>query len=145
MVHCSNCGQKLEENYNFCPKCGTRTSGGFAAGAVDPWEDVRKAWSTAMDEMNKAFSRASEETKKAFEGTKKEAKWQDVKGTIAATMDEMSKAFSKAAEETKKAIDEAKKEGKWQIASRKKIECPNCGTPNMAESKFCSKCGKPLT
>lgn len=106
MVHCSNCGQKLEENYYFCPKCGTRTGAGITAGAADPWEDVKKAMATAMEEMNKAFAKAAEETKKAFE--------------------------------------EAKKEVQWQASSRRKIECPNCGAPSMAGSKFCSKCGKPL-
>jgi len=144
MVHCSNCGQKLEENYNFCPKCGTKTGVGITAGASDPWEDMKKAMATTMDEMNKAFTKAAEETKKAFEGAKKEARWQDMKGTLATTMDEMNKAFTKAAEETKKAFEEARKEAKWQVSSRRKIECPNCGAPNMAESKFCSKCGKPL-
>jgi hypothetical protein len=106
MVHCSNCGQKLEEKYNFCPKCGTRTGAGITAGVADPWEDVKKALAGAMEEMNKAFARAAEETKKAFE--------------------------------------EAKKEAQWQASSRRKIECQNCGAPNMAGSKFCSKCGKPL-
>ncbi len=144
MVYCSNCGQKLEENYNFCPKCGTKTGVGIAAGAYDPWEGVRDGWSKAMEEMDKAFTKASEETRKAFEGAKKETRWQDVRGTLATAMDEMSKAFTKASEETRKAYEEAKKEGKWQVSSRKRIECPNCGAPNMTGSKFCSKCGKPL-
>jgi len=145
MVHCSNCGQKLEENYYFCPKCGTRTGATITSGAAEPWEDVKKSWSKAMEEMNKAFAKAAEETKKAFDEAKKEARWQDMRGTLATTMDEMNKAFAKAAEETKKAFEEVRKEAKWQVSSRRKIECPNCGAPNMAESKFCSKCGKPLT
>ena len=106
MVHCSNCGQKLEENYYFCPKCGSKTTAGTTAGVADPWEDMKKAFAEAMEEMNKAFAKAAEETRKAF--------------------------------------DEARKEVHWQVSSRKKLECPSCGAPNISGSKFCSKCGKPL-
>ncbi len=70
--------------------------------------------------------------------------WEDMKKAFAEAMEEMNKAFAKAAEETRKAFDEARKEIQWQTGSRKKLECPSCGTANLHGSKFCSKCGKAL-
>jgi len=66
MVYCSNCGQKLEEDFYFCPKCGARTVAGKAAGVKEPWEDMREAFETAGEEMRKAFQKAGEEMRKAF-------------------------------------------------------------------------------
>jgi len=73
MVSCSNCGQKLEENFYFCPKCGVKTKAGTAAGVSEPWEDVRKAFLTAGEEMRKAFEKAGEEMRKAFEEARRES------------------------------------------------------------------------
>jgi len=72
MVYCSNCGQKLEENFNFCPKCGVKTKAGAAAGVLEPWEDMKEAFVAAAEQMNKAFTKAAEETRKAFEEARKE-------------------------------------------------------------------------
>jgi len=72
MVYCANCGQKLEENFNFCPKCGMKTKAGTAAGVPEPWEDMKEAFVAAAEQMNKAFAKAAEETRKAFEEARKE-------------------------------------------------------------------------
>jgi predicted amidophosphoribosyltransferase len=73
MVYCSNCGQKLEENFNFCPKCGVKTKVGAAAGVPEPWEvAVRGAFFTAGEEMRKAFQKAGEEIRKASTEVRKE-------------------------------------------------------------------------
>jgi len=74
MVYCSKCGQKLAEDFYFCPKCGVKTNVGTAAGVAEPWEDVRKAFLTAGEEMRKAFEKAGEEMRKAFEEPRKEVK-----------------------------------------------------------------------
>jgi uncharacterized membrane protein YvbJ len=73
MVYCANCGQKLEENFYFCPKCGTKTKAGTAAGVADPWEAMRQAFLTAGEEIRKAFQKAGEEVQKASAEARKEA------------------------------------------------------------------------
>jgi len=73
MVYCANCGQKLEENFYFCPKCGVKTKAGTTAGVPEPWEDVRKAFLTAGEEMRKAFQKVGEEMRKAFAEARKES------------------------------------------------------------------------
>jgi len=75
MVYCAHCGQKLEENFYFCPKCGVKTPKGTAAGVSEPWDDIKRAFATAMEQMNKAFAKAAEETKKGFEEARKEIQW----------------------------------------------------------------------
>jgi len=106
MVYCSNCGQKLEESFYFCPKCGRRTQAGTAAGVGEPWEALREGFHTAAEEMRKALEKASEEIRKASLEVRKE---------VQARM------------------------------SGKSVSCSNCGAVNSAESKFCVKCGKPLS
>jgi len=106
MAYCSNCGQKLEENFYFCPKCGRRTEAGTAAGVGEPWEAVRESLHTAAEEMRKAFEKATEEIRKAS--------------------------------------SEARKEVHARRIARRSVSCPSCGSTNPPESKFCSKCGKPL-
>jgi len=80
MVHCANCGQKLEEAFNFCPKCGVKTKAGAAAGVSDPWENMKEAFVTAAEQMNRAFAKAAEETRKAFEQARKEVQRQTTSG-----------------------------------------------------------------
>jgi ribosomal protein L40E len=72
MVYCASCGQKLEENFYFCPRCGVKTKAGTIAGATEQWEDMKKAFTTAAEQMNKAFTKAAEETRTAFEEARKE-------------------------------------------------------------------------
>src|SRR3972149_10098213 len=64
MVYCSNCGQKLEESFCFCPKCGRRTEAGTVAGVGEPWEALRESLHTAAEEMRKALEKAGEEIRK---------------------------------------------------------------------------------
>jgi len=80
MAYCSNCGQKLEENFYFCPKCGVKTKAGTAAGVTEPWENIKEAFVGAMEQMNKAFLKASEEMRKAFEEVRREIKEQTTGG-----------------------------------------------------------------
>lgn len=61
--------------------------------------------------------------------------------------EEMQKAFQKAAEEMQKGFAEARKEAQTRKTAKtaKTISCSNCGTTNPPDSKFCQKCGKPLS
>jgi len=53
MVHCSSCGQELEESYHFCPKCGVRMVAGIKAGLDDSSKDLKKTFAgTARDEQS---------------------------------------------------------------------------------------------
>ena len=65
MVFCSNCGEKLPEDANFCTKCGFRTKLGVEAGVPPPTEDWREAFSKMGVEMEKAFQTAAKEIQKA--------------------------------------------------------------------------------
>jgi len=73
MIYCANCGQKLEEDFYFCPKCGAKTKAGTAAGVAEPWEAVRQAFLTAGEEIRKAFQKAGEEVQKATTEERKKA------------------------------------------------------------------------
>ena len=66
MVFCSNCGEKLPDDANFCTKCGFRTKLGIEAGVSLPTEDWREAFSKMGAEMEKAFQTAAKEIQKAF-------------------------------------------------------------------------------
>lgn len=66
LVFCVNCGEKLPENANFCPKCGTRTKIGVDAGVYPPFQELRDVLAKAGHEMEKAFSTAAREMEKAF-------------------------------------------------------------------------------
>ncbi len=76
MVYCPKCGQKLEENYSFCSKCGTRIKDGAPQVTLSPEtiESIKQAFVTAGEEMRKAFQKATEEIQKGLEEAKKEAK-----------------------------------------------------------------------
>ena len=106
MAYCSKCGQKLEEDFYFCPKCGARTVAGKTAGATDPWENMRKAFETAGEEMRKAFLKAGEEMRKAFAETRTQVR---THGTV------------------------------------RSVRRPNCSAQNPYGTKFCQKCGKPIS
>jgi len=70
--------------------------------------------------------------------------WEAMKEAFLAAGEEMRKAFQKAGEEMRKAFAEARREAQARKAA-KSVSCSNCGAANPPESKFCSKCGKPLS
>lgn len=71
MVFCSNCGEKLPEDANFCTKCGFRTKLGVEAGVLPPTEDWREAFSKMGVEMEKAFQTAAKEIQKSPQNRKR--------------------------------------------------------------------------
>ncbi len=70
LVNCSNCGEVLADDANFCPKCGTKTVKGRTANVVYPSDELRDAFYSAGVELEKAFNIASRETHSAIQKAK---------------------------------------------------------------------------
>jgi uncharacterized membrane protein YvbJ len=66
MVYCSNCGEKIDDNAFFCPKCGTKTLAGKASNASYPTDEIRDAFNKVGIELERAFNLAARETQAAF-------------------------------------------------------------------------------
>jgi uncharacterized membrane protein YvbJ len=66
MVYCSNCGEKIDANAYFCPKCGTKTPTGKASNASYPADELRDAFHKVGIELERAFNMAARETQAAF-------------------------------------------------------------------------------
>ena len=72
MPYCWKCGTKLNEEANFCPKCGVRTKKGVEAGVSSPLEDLKDSFYKMGQEIEKAFSVAGRELEKAFKTAREE-------------------------------------------------------------------------
>ena len=70
LVNCSNCGEKIADDANFCPKCGTKTAKGRAANAVYPSDELRDAFYSVGIELEKAFNIAAREMQSAIQKAK---------------------------------------------------------------------------
>ena len=70
MVNCSNCGETIAVDANFCPKCGTKTAKGRAANVVYPSDELRDAFYSVGLELEKAFNIAARETHSAIQKAK---------------------------------------------------------------------------
>jgi hypothetical protein len=66
LVYCSNCGEKIDDNAFFCPKCGTKTPAGKASNAPYPADELRDAFCKVGIELERAFNMAARETQAAF-------------------------------------------------------------------------------
>ncbi len=66
MVYCSNCGEKIDDEAYFCPKCGTKTPKGKAANAAYPSDELQDAFYRVGVELERAFSMAAHETHQAI-------------------------------------------------------------------------------
>ena len=87
IVFCSNCGETILEDVNFCQKCGVQTMKGAEENVPIPrqrnWEkELESAVETISKEMEKAFSIASSELKKALQRTKEKLSKTEKKGLI---------------------------------------------------------------
>lgn len=116
MIYCANCGKQLEDDANFCPKCGTRTEKGVKEGVNIPWGDTQ-----IKQELDKALSEAS---KALDEGVK----------VARVTLQDVGKRIN---EEVQNARDRSRERTQT-------IHCTTCGQENMTSAKFCSKCGAEL-
>jgi len=70
LANCSNCGEKIADDANFCPKCGTKTAVGRTANAVYPSDELRDAFYSVGVELEKAFNIAARETHSAIQKAK---------------------------------------------------------------------------
>jgi predicted amidophosphoribosyltransferase len=66
MVYCSNCGEKIDDNAYFCPKCGTKTPKGKASNVTYPSDELRDAFYKVGIELERAFTMAAHETRQAI-------------------------------------------------------------------------------
>ncbi len=71
MAFCHNCGEKLQDNALFCPKCGTKTAIGTVSNATSPSDEMREAFVKMSQEMEKAFNIAAREVQTAFQAARK--------------------------------------------------------------------------
>ena len=83
VVYCSNCGEKISDEANFCPKCGTKTPKGKAANAAYPADELRDALHTVGIELEKALNMAARETQAAFQKVREDLKQKPAKQQIA--------------------------------------------------------------
>ncbi|MGD0645748.1 MAG: zinc-ribbon domain-containing protein [Candidatus Bathyarchaeia archaeon] len=67
MVYCSNCGEKISDDANFCPKCGAKTEKGKAGKAAYPSDELRDAFYNVGIELERAFTIAAHETHAAIQ------------------------------------------------------------------------------
>jgi len=74
MVNCPNCGEKIADDANFCPKCGTKSLKCRSANVVYPSDELRDAFYSVGIELEKAFSIAARETHSAIQKAKEN--WQ---------------------------------------------------------------------
>jgi membrane protease subunit (stomatin/prohibitin family) len=70
LPYCVNCGEKIADEANFCPKCGTKTAKGKAANAPYPANELRDAFYSVGIELEKAFNMAARETHAAIQKAK---------------------------------------------------------------------------
>ena len=70
LANCSNCGEKIADDANFCPKCGIKTAKGRTANAVYPSDELRDAFYSVGIELEKAFNIAARETHSAIQKAK---------------------------------------------------------------------------
>ena len=82
MVYCSNCGEKINDDANFCPKCGTKTIKGKAAHVAYPSDEIRDAFYTVGAELQKALNTAAHETQAAFQRVREDFRQKPVQTTV---------------------------------------------------------------
>ncbi|MCX8152880.1 MAG: zinc-ribbon domain-containing protein [Candidatus Bathyarchaeota archaeon] len=67
MVYCSNCGEKLPETANFCPKCGVKAFKNVETAAQPVSTELKDAFNKMSQELEKAFEIAAKEISAAFQ------------------------------------------------------------------------------
>jgi len=70
MAYCSNCGEKLPMDANFCPKCGTKAVQGGEAKFSSQEDELREAFAKVGQELEKALALAAKEMQAAFQTAK---------------------------------------------------------------------------
>jgi ribosomal protein L40E len=70
MTFCTNCGETLPKEANFCPKCGWKAPQSSGAGVYTASDEFRESMSKMSVELEKAFNIAAKEIHKAFQTAK---------------------------------------------------------------------------
>ncbi len=81
MTYCHNCGAKLPEEANFCPKCGAKTAIGVKANVAYPSDEIREAFAKMSTEVEKAFTIAAKDVHNAFQAARTNMQ-KESKGTV---------------------------------------------------------------
>jgi predicted amidophosphoribosyltransferase len=117
LTYCSNCGKEIENEANFCSKCGARTDKGVKEAVAIPWASDPH-WRQEMDVALTKASKAIDEGVKIVQDT-----------------------FREVAHEVNKNV----KTARTNVAEKTgPVFCKFCGQENTRYAKFCTKCGKPL-
>ncbi|MCW4007132.1 MAG: zinc-ribbon domain-containing protein [Candidatus Bathyarchaeota archaeon] len=67
MVYCSNCGEKIPKDANFCPKCGAKAIKNMETAAPPVSDEMRETLNKISQELEKAFAVAAKEISAAFQ------------------------------------------------------------------------------
>ncbi len=69
MSFCTNCGEKLPKDANFCPKCGFKAT--IGAQTYTASDELRDSMTKMSAELEKAFNVAAREIHQAFQTARK--------------------------------------------------------------------------
>jgi ribosomal protein L40E len=112
MPICRSCGKELEEDANFCPKCGLRTEKGENDNVKTP-VDRGPEWEK---ELELAVKKATKKLEEAVETAKK--------------------GLVQVSEEVRTEIDKVR-----ETRKKNYVYCSKCGSRNPSDSDYCIKCG----
>jgi ribosomal protein L40E len=121
MTFCTNCGENLPKEANFCPKCGWKAQLGVDSNVHSASDEFRESMTKMSIELEKAFNVAAKEIQKAF---------QTAKNNIQEATTTNKEPTTPHKEPTTTNIEPT--------------ICPNCGEKNHPEAIYCSKCGNKL-
>ena len=83
MSYCSSCGEKIAEDANFCPRCGTKTPKGRSANVLYPTDRLTDAFYSVGLELEKALKLAARETDAAFRKARENLQTKPAEQTVA--------------------------------------------------------------
>ena len=116
LIYCVSCGKQIDDEANFCPKCGTRTAKAVKDGVSIPFSETQM-----KADIERAIAQASR------------------------AIDEGVKIAQIALQDVVTRVDEevriARGKSKDQSAP---FFCVACGGENNRTAKYCMKCGKEL-
>jgi ribosomal protein L40E len=135
MTFCTNCGENLPKEANFCPKCGWKAQLGVDSNVHSASDEFRESMTKMSIELEKAFNVAAKEIQKAFQTAKNNIQ-------EATTTNKEPTTTNKEPTTTNKEPMTTNKEP--TTTNIEPTICPNCGEKNHPEAIYCSKCGNKL-
>jgi predicted amidophosphoribosyltransferase len=117
VVYCANCGRQVDDDANFCPKCGVKTEKGVKEGVASPWfSDPR--WRQDVDSALQKAGRSIDDGLKVAKDSLRDA-----------------------AKRVEEEVQTARKDFRERAGP---VFCKSCGQENTRYARFCTKCGKEL-